>query len=110
MLDEYLSCHQWLALGIGVDPVSMLSRRDLGILDALGARFICINGTGMDSRTLSVKSSDSDFADWIRRHDVSGLLVRPDRFIAQRLDRNRDLSALAPFALVQPADLSRAAA
>jgi len=110
MLDEYLSCHQWLALGIGVDPVSMLSRRDLGILDALGARFICINGTGMDSKTLSVKSSDSDFADWIRRHDVSGLLVRPDRFIAQRLDRNRDLSALAPFALVQPADLSRAAA
>jgi 3-(3-hydroxy-phenyl)propionate hydroxylase len=110
MLDEYLSCHQWLALGIGIDPVLMLSRHDLGILDALGARFICINGPSSDSRTLSLRSSDSVFADWMKRHDVRGLLVRPDRFIAQRLDRTSDLSSLAPFALAQSAGLPRAAA
>jgi 3-(3-hydroxy-phenyl)propionate hydroxylase len=110
MLDEYVSCHQWLALGIGVDPVSILSKHDLGILEALGARFICINGARTDSRTLSLKSSDLDFADWIRRQGVRGLLVRPDRFIAQRLNSHRDLSALAPFAATQPADMSRAAA
>src|SRR5262249_51978137 len=49
MLDEYLSCHQWLALGIGIDPVSMLSERDLAILDALGARFIGINAPKTDA-------------------------------------------------------------
>jgi 3-(3-hydroxy-phenyl)propionate hydroxylase len=110
MLDEYLSCHQWLALGIGIDPVSMLSERDLAILDTLGARFICINASKADARTLSLGSNDASFIDWIRRHDVRGLLVRPDRFIAQRLDPRRDLSALTPFAATSCADISRAAA
>jgi 3-(3-hydroxy-phenyl)propionate hydroxylase len=110
LLDEYLSCHQWLALGIGIDPVSMLSKRDLAILDVLGARFICINGRATDARTLSLESNDPSFSDWTRRHDVRGLIVRPDRFIAQRLDPRRDLSSLNAFAAVRPADLSRAAA
>ncbi len=43
-LDQHLACHQWLALGVGVDPASAMSERDLSILDALGARFICLNG------------------------------------------------------------------
>jgi 3-(3-hydroxy-phenyl)propionate hydroxylase len=110
MLDGYLSCHQWLALGIGIDPVSMLSERDLAILDALGARFICINTPKTDARTLSLGCNDASFLDWIRRHGVRGLLVRPDRFIAQRLDSRRDLSALTPFAATRSADISRAAA
>jgi 3-(3-hydroxy-phenyl)propionate hydroxylase len=110
MLDEFLSCHQWVALGIGIDPVSMLSERDLAILDALGARFIGINAPSTDARTLSLGSNDSTFTNWIRRHDVRGLLVRPDRFIAQRLDSSRDLSALNPFAATRPAGISRAAA
>jgi 3-(3-hydroxy-phenyl)propionate hydroxylase len=110
MLDDYLSCHQWLALGIGIDPVSMLSKRDLAILDALGTRFICINSPATDARTLSLESNDPSFSDWTRRHDVRGLIVRPDRFIAQRLDPRRDLSSLNAFAAVRPADLSRAAA
>jgi len=109
MLDEFLSCHQWLVLGIGMDPVSMLSKRDLAILDALGARFICINAPKTNARTLSLASDDPSFIKWTRRHVVRGLLVRPDRFIAQRLDSSRDLSALTPFA-AEPADLSRAAA
>ena len=28
-LDQFLSCHQWLALGVGVDPASVMSARDL---------------------------------------------------------------------------------
>jgi len=39
---------------------------------------------------------------------VRGLLVRPDRFIAQRLDLRRDLTSLDPFAGL--ADKSRRAA
>jgi 3-(3-hydroxy-phenyl)propionate hydroxylase len=110
MLDEYLSCHQWLALEIGADPVSMLSRHDLRILETLGARFICINGASADLKTQCLKSNDPDFLDWLGRHKVRGLLVRPDRFIAQRLDSRRDLSALAPFATAEFTDVSREAA
>ena len=28
-LDRFLGCHQWLALGVGVDPATMISARDL---------------------------------------------------------------------------------
>src|SRR5208283_4713432 len=34
-LDSFLGCHQWLALGFEADPASMLSSRDLAILEAL---------------------------------------------------------------------------
>ena len=53
-LDRFLGCHQWLALGVGVDPATMMSARDLDILEALGARFICLNGPARNGRTLSV--------------------------------------------------------
>ena len=35
-LDQLLSCHQWMVLGLGVDPASMLSARDIRRFD--GAR------------------------------------------------------------------------
>jgi 3-(3-hydroxy-phenyl)propionate hydroxylase len=97
-LDRFLGCHQWLALGVGVDPVTIMSARDLGILEALGARFICLNGPARNGRTLSVGCDDPAFADWARRRDIRGLLVRPDRFIAARLAPGRDLDVLQPFA------------
>jgi 3-(3-hydroxy-phenyl)propionate hydroxylase len=97
-LDRFLGCHQWLALGVGVDPATMMSARDLGILEALGARFICLNGPARNGRTLSVGCDDPAFADWARRRDIRGLLVRPDRFIAARLALGRDLDVLQPFA------------
>jgi 3-(3-hydroxy-phenyl)propionate hydroxylase len=97
-LDRFLGCHQWLALGVGVDPATMMSARDLGILEALGARFICLNGPARNGRTLSVGCDDPAFADWARRRDIRGLLVRPDRFIAARLAPGRDLDVLQPFA------------
>jgi 3-(3-hydroxy-phenyl)propionate hydroxylase len=97
-LDRFLGCHQWLALGVGVDPATMMSARDLGILEALGARFICLNGPARNGRTLSVGCDDPAFADWARRRDIRGLLVRPDRFIAARLAPGRDLDVLQPLA------------
>ena len=109
-LDEFLSCHQWMVVGLGVDPVSMLSNRDLAILDGLGARFICLNGAARNARTVSLQCDDPAFADWAKRHDVRGVLVRPDRFIAGRLDQAMDLGALAPFAIAQVTNLPRVAA
>ncbi len=109
-LDRFLGCHQWLALGVGVDPATMMSARDLAILEALGARFICLNGQARNARTLSVSCDDPAFADWARRRDVRGVLVRPDRFIAARLASGRDLDVLQPFAAAPTAAAPRVAA
>ena len=109
-LDAFLSCHQWLALGIGIDPVSMLSARDLAVLDGLQTRFVCLNGGTKDARTLSLQCDDSGFAAWAKRHQVRAVLVRPDRFIAARLEPEKDISVLTPFALPQTARSSRVAA
>jgi 3-(3-hydroxy-phenyl)propionate hydroxylase len=110
LFDAFLSCHQWLALGIGIDPVSMLSARDLAVLDALQARFVCLNGGIKDARTLSLQYIDRGFADWAKRHQVRAVLVRPDRFIAARLDPDKNISALTPFTLAKTAHPSRVAA
>jgi 3-(3-hydroxy-phenyl)propionate hydroxylase len=110
LLDALLSCHQWLALGIGIDPVSRLSARDLAVLDALQARFVCLNAAAKDARTLSLQCVDSGFADWAKRHQVRAVLVRPDRFIAARLEPDKDISVLTPFALPPAACSPRVAA
>jgi 3-(3-hydroxy-phenyl)propionate hydroxylase len=99
-LDTFLACQQWMVLGIGVDPATMLSARDRAILDALDVRFVCINGRGERSRTLELRSDDAAFEAWVKRHAVRAVLVRPDRFIADRLDPHGcDLPVLTPFAL-----------
>ncbi|MBV8104186.1 MAG: bifunctional 3-(3-hydroxy-phenyl)propionate/3-hydroxycinnamic acid hydroxylase [Hyphomicrobiales bacterium] len=110
-LDRFLACHQWLALGFGADPASMLSSRDLAILDALGARFVCLNGLGSakSQRTLALQCNDSRFIAWAEKHRVGGLLIRPDRFIAARLNASADLAVLNSFAVAPAAAQSRAA-
>lgn len=98
-LDTFQACHQWMVLGIGVDPATMLSARDVGILDALDARFICVNGHSRTPRTLELRCEDAMFETWAKRHAVRAVLVRPDRFIADRLGAHgRDLPVLAAFA------------
>ncbi len=109
-LDRFIGCHQWLALGVGVDPATIVSARDLAILDALGARFITLNGPAKNARTQSLGCDDRAFADWVQRGAVKGVLVRPDRFIAARLDPVKDLDVLAPFAAALTATDIRVAA
>jgi 3-(3-hydroxy-phenyl)propionate hydroxylase len=109
-LDRFLGCHQWLALGVGVDPATIISACDLAILDALEARFISLNAHAGNARTLSVSCDDPAFADWARRHEVRGVLVRPDRFIAARLASGSDLDVLQPFAAALTAADARVAA
>jgi 3-(3-hydroxy-phenyl)propionate hydroxylase len=109
LFDAFLPCHQWLVLGVGIHPVSMLSARDLAVLDALQARFVCLNGGTKDARTLSLQCVDTGFADGAKRHQVRAVLVRPDRFIAARLEPEKDISALTPFTLAKTAHPSRVA-
>jgi len=108
-LDRFLGCHQWLALGFAADPATMLSRRDLGILNALGARFVCVNGLAKSPPTLSLHCDDARFVAWVKKHGVRGVLVRPDRFIAARLDASADLAVLNPFTIASAAALPQAA-
>jgi 3-(3-hydroxy-phenyl)propionate hydroxylase len=110
-LDRFLDCHQWLALGLNADPESMLSARDLATLDALGARFICLNGLGpaRTGRSLHLQCDDRRFMAWAEEHRVRGLLLRPDRFIAARLDTGADLAVLNPFVMATAATLPLAA-
>jgi 3-(3-hydroxy-phenyl)propionate hydroxylase len=96
-LDRWLGCHQWLALGVGDDPAKLLSARTREILYGLGARFACINGEP-EASTTRLRCNDRTFLDWAERHKVRGVLVRPDRFIAERLDPRADLHTLEPFA------------
>ena len=89
----------------------MLSSRDLAILDALGARFVCLNGLGSakSQRTLALQCNDRSFIAWAEKHHVRGLLIRPDRFIAARLNASADLAVLNSFAVAPAAALPRAA-
>ena len=99
-LDSWLGCHQWLALGVGVDPRAELSPRDRAILDGLDARFLAVNSAAAAIPTVSLQCWDEAFLAWAKSHRVRGILVRPDRFIAQRLDRRSDLRSLNAFAKV----------
>ena len=111
LLDQFLACHQWIALGFEADPALMLSRRDHRILAALDVRFISLNCVGLakSPQTLALQCHDSGFIHWAKKHGVRGVLVRPDRFIAARLDVKADLAVLNPFAIAMTVALSRAA-
>ena len=97
-LDRWLDCHQWLVLGVGIDPAAALSIRDRGILKGLGARLVAVNAANAQAPNLRAQCNDQGFLDWAKRHRIRGVLVRPDRFIAERLDSQHNLRSLDPFA------------
>ncbi len=97
-LDSFLSCHQWLVLSVGADPSAALSARDHTILDNLGAAFVAINAPSADRSVLRLQCREQSFLDWVSRHRLGGVLVRPDRFIAERLASRVELRSLDAFA------------
>ena len=114
-LDNFLSCHQWLVLGVGADPSAALSTRDRTILNGLGAAALAINASSADASVLRLECPERSFLDWASRHRIGGVLVRPDRFIAERLASGADLRSLDAFAAaartpaIQPANCATAA-
>jgi 3-(3-hydroxy-phenyl)propionate hydroxylase len=95
--DSFLGCHQWLVLGVGVDPSAALSARDCTVLDGLGAAVVAINAPNADPSVRRLECREQSFLDWASRHRLGGVLVRPDRFIAERLASRADLRSLDPF-------------
>ena len=83
-------------LGVGSDPAAVLSKRDRFILQELGARFIAVNAAA-DHPTLPLQCRDQSFLDWAKSHRLGGVLVRPDRFIAERLTPHAELRSLDAF-------------
>ena len=97
-LDSFLGCHQWLMLGVGADPSTTASLRDRAILNGLGAAFIAVNAPRADRSVVRLECRQQSFLDWAKRHRLGAVLVRPDRFIAERLASGADLRSLDPFA------------
>lgn len=84
-LDTIWGCHEWLALGLGHDPRTLLPDAERTRLAALGTRFAAVNAPQAEPGTIPLTTEDSRFLSWMRRCGASGVLVRPDRFIAGRL-------------------------
>ena len=84
-LDTIWGCHQWLALGFGHDPQALLSDHDRTLLAQLGTVFAAWNAPRSGPGTAALTTDDAAFLAWMRRSGARGVLVRPDRFIAERL-------------------------
>ena len=96
-LDAVWNCHEWLALGLGQDPQALLPEAARDLLEALGARFAAVNAPRAEPGTTAPKTADAKFLDWTRRCRASAVLVRPDRFIAERLAPGRTPACLGLF-------------
>ena len=84
-LDTIWGCYQWLALGLGHDPQSLLPDSERTRLTELGVVFAAWNAPHSRPGTASLTTDDPRFLAWMGRSRASGLLVRPDRFIAATL-------------------------
>jgi len=93
-LDTIWGCHQWLVLGLGHDPQALLPVAERARLVALGAVFAAWNAADVRPGTNAHTTTDPAFLAWMQRSRASGVLVRPDRFIAARL-----VPSLAPACL-----------
>jgi 2-polyprenyl-6-methoxyphenol hydroxylase-like FAD-dependent oxidoreductase len=96
-LDTVWGCHQWLALGLGCDPRSLLPDADRSRLAALGAVFAAWNAPRVAPGTVSLTTADPAFLAWMRRSRARGVLVRPDRFIAATLAPGQAPACLSLF-------------
>lgn len=96
-LDAIWDCHQWLALGLGHDPRALLPETERTRLTALGARFAAVNAPQIGPETIALTTEDAGFLAWMRHSGTSGVLVRPDRFIAATLAPGRPPACLALF-------------
>jgi 3-(3-hydroxy-phenyl)propionate hydroxylase len=96
-LNAVWNCHEWLALGLGQDPQALLPKSVRARLATLGTRFAAVNAPRVEPGTTALMTTDEMFLDWMRRCRASAVLVRPDRFIAERLVTGRTLACLGLF-------------
>lgn len=98
-LDGWIGAGRWCALGVGVDPERELTAPDLDRLRAMKAVFLRLDLPGGPG----LRVEDPEFLAWARTRRVRAVLVRPDRFIAERIERGRPLQCLAAFASLRDA-------
>ena len=96
-LDAIWGCHQWLVLGFGQDPQTLLTDHERTRLAQLGAVFAACNTPQSRPGTVALTTDDPSFLAWMQRLGAAGVLVRPDRFIAEKLAPGRKLSCLSLF-------------
>ena len=94
-LDTVWGCHQWLALGIRQDPQALLPEAERSRLAELGVVFAAFNAPHVRPGTFSLTTDDPVFLAWAWCSRASGVLVRPDRFIAAKLAPSRATACLS---------------
>ena len=81
-LDELLGT-DFVLLGDGVDPATLLSADERAGWDALGARYVAVRsadqGTEGDDEVVDI---DGTLIAWMRQFGVRAVAVRPDKFVA----------------------------
>ncbi len=92
-LDGRIGAGRWCALGVGVDPEREMTAPDRDRLRALNATFLRLDPPGGPG----LRVDDPAFLAWARAKKLRAALVRPDRFIAERIERGRPLQSLADF-------------
>ena len=96
-LNTVWGCNEWLALGLGCDPQVLLPPAARARLLALGTHFAAVNAHRVEPGTTALKTEDEVFLGWMRRCRASGVLVRPDRFIAGTLASDQTPACLELF-------------
>ena len=81
-LDEALG-REYVLLGDGVDPASLLTADEKAAWDALGARYLVVRqrdqGTDTPDEIVDLQGS---LHEWMQRYGVRAVALRPDRFVA----------------------------
>lgn len=72
----------FVILGDNCDPAGLLTSSERTAWDKLGARYLAVRSTNLGSE------ADSDIIDlegtllaWMRKHNTSAMIMRPDRFV-----------------------------
>lgn len=81
-LDDLLG-NDFVLLGDGVDPRTLLAPAERAQWDALEARYLCVlsadqQGSGSDD----IVDLNGTLLAWMREHGAAVIAVRPDRFVA----------------------------
>lgn len=81
-LDDLLGTN-YVLLGDGVDPASLLTAEERAEWDALGTRYLAVRQVDQATETLDeLVDLQGAILDWMRGFGVHVVAVRPDRFVA----------------------------
>ena len=81
-LDELLGT-DFVLLGDGIDPITLLSAEEKAAWDVLGARYVAVRSADQGTQGADeLVDIDGTLLAWMRGFGVTAIAVRPDKFVA----------------------------